>query len=331
VQIQTANGPIGIDDLGATLMHEHLVIAFAGWESDTAAPVRTTEDLVRICVDHIEELKAAGFSSLLDPCPNDLGRDPELYAEVAARTGFNILFATGIYNEHLGGAYWRFRLDFDPSAVEQLAAMYVKELTEGVGPSRLRPAVIKLAIDPDPDTAFCGKVIKAAAMAANATGAPILTHTEGVAGDLLLDKLKALGVPAHRVIVGHSCGSSDKAYHRRIVDGGGYIGFDRFGLEWTQTDVARTECLHSLLTDGYAQQLIVSHDCGFCQRGQALPDAGLITNPLHFTQNIAPRLRDLGVAQASLDSLFTDNPRRYFCDEVPVREAALRSQPVPAE
>src|SRR5207302_8152672 len=97
MQIQTANGAISVDDLGATLMHEHLVIAFSGWETDTAAPVRTTEDLVRICVDRIEELKAGGFSSLLDPCPNDLGRDPELYAEVAARTGFNILFATGIY------------------------------------------------------------------------------------------------------------------------------------------------------------------------------------------------------------------------------------------
>ena len=286
---------------------------------------------MQICVDRIEELKAGGFSSLLDPCPSDLGRDPELYAEVARRTGFNILFATGIYNEHLGGAYWRFKLGFDPGAVEALAAMYVRELTEGVGPSRLRPAVIKLAIDPDPNSSFDTKVIKAAAMAANATGAPILTHSEGVAGDILLDKLTALGVPAHRVIIGHSCGTSDKAYHRRIVDGGAYIGFDRFGLEWTQTDAERIDCLHSLVRDGYAKQLIVSHDCGFCQRGQALPDESLITDAMHFTRNIAPRLRELGIAQSTLDSILTDNPRRYFCDEVPVREAPVRSEAVPAE
>ena len=317
--INTANGPISPDALGKTLMHEHLVMAMAGWDTDTGAPPRKTEDLVRICVDRIAELQDGGFSSLLDPCPMDIGRDAELYGEVAARTGFNILFSTGIYNEHMGGAYWRYKVMADPAGAENLAALYVHELTEGVGPSRLRPAVIKLAVGTDPDSAFEARLIEAAVIAAKATGAPILTHTDGVGGDLLLDKLTALGVPAHRIIIGHCCGSPDQAYHRRIVDGGAYIGFDRFGLEIIQSDEVRIAGMHGLLQAGYAQQLIVSHDCAFCQRGQVIPDEGLHTNPMHFSRNIVPRLRELGVADATLDSILTDNPRRYFSGDAPAR------------
>lgn len=317
--IQTANGPIAVDTLGATLMHEHLVIAFSGWDSDTSAPIRRKADLIHACVDRIEELKAGGFSSLLDPCPSDLGRDVELYGEVAARTGFNILFATGIYNEHFGGPYWRFKLGWNSDGVERLADMYIDEITQGVGPSRLKPAVIKLAIGPDPDSAFENKAIRAAAMASCATGTPILTHTDGVGGPALLEKLKALGVPAQRIIIGHSCGSADRNYHRDIVNGGAYIGFDRFGLEMIQRDEVRVECMHALLQEGFASQLIVSHDCGFCQRGQVVPDTDLHNNPMHFSRNIAPMLHARGVAQSLIDSILRDNPRRYFEGEVPER------------
>lgn len=323
VTLQTANGTISSGDLGATLMHEHLVMAFAGWDSDTGAPFRNKADLVATCVDRIQELQDGGFSSLLDPCPSDLGRDVELYGEVASRTGFNILFATGIYNEHLGGAYWRFKMGWNADAGEQLAEMYIDEITNGVGPSRLRPAVIKLAIGPHPDSAFEDKVIAAAATASKETGIPILTHTDGVGGDILLAKLAAQGIPAHRIIIGHSCGSPDKSYHRRIVDGGAYIGFDRFGLEMIQSDDVRVDSMDTLIRDGFAEQLIVSHDCGFCQRGQAVPDVDLHDNPMHFTRNVAPKLRARGITQAALDRILRDNPRRFFDGTLPA--AADRS------
>jgi phosphotriesterase-related protein len=319
MKIQTAGGPVAIDDLGATLTHEHLVMAMAGWDSDTGAPVRKTEDLIAICVDRIEELKAGGFSSLLDPCPMDIGRDVDLYGEVSARTGFNILFSTGIYNEHMGGAYWRYKVLADPAGAEKLAALYVKELSEGVGASKLRPAVIKLAIGTDPESRFEARLIQAAVIAHKQTGAPILAHTDGVGGDLLLDKLKAQGVSPHHIIIAHCCGSPDTAYHRRIVDGGGYIGFDRFGLDIIQSDEVRIGSLHRLLQDGYSQQVLVSHDCAFCQRGQVIPDEGLHNNPMHFSRNIVPRLIELGVRQETIDSLLTDNPRRYFSGEPPTQ------------
>lgn len=325
MQIHTVTGPISTDQLGATLMHEHLLMGFAGWESDTGGTPQDEEKLIQRCVDRIEELKAGGFSSLLDPCPSDLGRDPEFYAKVAERTGFNILFATGIYNELLGSPYWRFKIDWDPDGADHLTKMYIDELTNGVGPARRRPAVIKLAVGKNPDSPFENKVIVAAATASNATGAPIITHTEGIGGDILLDKLKALGVAAHRIIIGHSCDSSDQVYHRSIVDGGSYIGFDRFCLVYQQSDEERVRNLHKLIVDGYADQLIVSHDCAFCQRGRAMPEAGLATDAMHISKNIVPQLLSLGVGRELIDSIFRDNPRRYFTGEALSQKKAILS------
>jgi phosphotriesterase-related protein len=319
MKVETANGAIDVNDLGATLMHEHLVIAFEGWETDDSAPAPVFEELVARCVDRIEELKAAGYSSLLDPCPIDLGRDVEIYAEVASRAGFNILFATGLYHEHFASPYWRFKLTADREGADQLAAMYVRELTEGIGPSRLKPAVIKLAIGLEPESAFEKILLEAAAIASNETGAPIITHTEGSGGDLMMQKLVELNVPAHRVIVGHSCNSSDRAYHRRIVEAGAYIGFDRFGMTGIQSDEVRLDCLHALLEAGHAQSLIVSHDCVFCQKGRMLSPAKLTRDPRHFSRDIAPVLRERGIPQTTLDAIFRDNPRRYFLDEAPAR------------
>lgn len=150
----------------------------------------------------------------------------------------------------------------------------------------------------------------------------IPTATAAIGGDALLHKLKALGIPPHRTIIGHSCGSTDSAYHRRIVDGGAYIGFDRFGMVRIQSDGSRIAHMHSLLEDGYAQQMIVSHDCAFCQRGRAVSDDVLMTDAMHFSRDIAPRLADLGVSEATLESILRDNPRRFFTGEPPVRDTA---------
>jgi predicted metal-dependent phosphotriesterase family hydrolase len=80
-----------------------------------------------------------------------------------------------------------------------------------------------------------------------------------------------------------------------------------------------------VLQDGYAPQVIVSHDCAMCQRGQVLPDSQLKSDPTLFMREIAPQLRQMGIEAAVLDGVFRDNPRRYFCDEPPPQRAAAMS------
>ena len=48
--------------------------------------------------------------TFVDPCPIDLGRDPELMAEVAERSGMQIVCTTGFYHQEIGiPYYWRVR------------------------------------------------------------------------------------------------------------------------------------------------------------------------------------------------------------------------------
>ena len=102
--VQTVTGAVSVDDLGVTLMHEHLLIGYPGWEANTLEPGPSRDEIIAVAVDKIASMQAVGVRSMLDPCPNDLGRDVELAAEVSSRTGFNIICATGLYKEDEGGA-----------------------------------------------------------------------------------------------------------------------------------------------------------------------------------------------------------------------------------
>jgi len=337
MKLNTAAGQVATSALGKTLMHEHLVVGFAGWEGDsTLNKPWERREIIAACVDGVEELKSEGFSSLLDPCPNDLGRDVEVMAEVAAKTGFNVLFTTGLYDEHYAGAYWKLKMAVDRDAVQHVTDMYIREITEGVGTTGLKAAAIKVATGPAPFPRFETQVMTAAAAASNATGVPIITHTAGVDGEKQLDFLKSQGVPAEKIIVGHSCGCADHDYHRLICEGGAYIGFDRFGLERIQPDEVRIQSLIKMIEAGLANQVIVSHDCVMHMRGQAMGKAGAKLpprKPIHFARVIAPKLRALGVTQEVLDSILLDNPRRYFEGETKfatggARQAAKAPQPI---
>jgi predicted metal-dependent phosphotriesterase family hydrolase len=107
-------GPVRAADLGRTLMHEHLTVGYPGFEAHTSRPGPNRADMVTVCVERIRQLQELGYSSMLDPCPSDLGCDVELMVEVAEATGFNIICATGLYKEEEGGtAYWRFKGQFE--------------------------------------------------------------------------------------------------------------------------------------------------------------------------------------------------------------------------
>ena len=107
--VNTVTGAINVNELGVTLMHEHLLIGYPGWEAHTLAPSLSRDEMIAVCVDKVRSMQELGIQSMLDPCPNDLGRDVTLAAEVSALTGFNIICATGLYKEDEGGApYWHF-------------------------------------------------------------------------------------------------------------------------------------------------------------------------------------------------------------------------------
>jgi phosphotriesterase-related protein len=320
-KISTVDKTITPDYLGKTLMHEHIQTGMPGWDTDPMAPKYEIRNVIAQSVDRIEELQSAGFETMVDPCPNDLGRDVELMAEVSARTGFNIVCTTGLYTGELGAApYWRLRQQMSGDAARYIAEGYIKEITEGVGDTGIKAGMIKLATGFAPLSDYDAILIEAAGHASLATGVPIITHTEAVLGDVQQERLTAMGVPAHRLIVGHSCGSDCFEYHMKIATGGSYLGFDRFGLDMVIPDDTRVASLVKLIDAGAGDRVVVSHDTVWCWLGsflpmEKLPEMGINTDPLHFTNVIIPKLRKAGVTQEQIDTLLIENPRRYFAGE----------------
>ncbi|HIM01234.1 MAG TPA: phosphotriesterase [Myxococcales bacterium] len=316
--IETVTGSIVPDALGKTLMHEHLLIGYPGAEADTLNPGPNREERIAQCVDRIAEIKALGFTSLLDPCPSDLGRDVELMATVSQKTGFQIICATGLYKQAEGGhPYWHVRSAFG-SQVDAMADIFIKEITEGVADTGVRAGIIKVATGKGAITDYERTIFEAAAKASVETGAPITTHTDdGTMGDVQQEILTSAGVAPNRIVIGHSCGTTDHDYHMKIARGGSYLGFDRFGINALQPDDDRVAALARAIQAGAGDRIVVSHDSVWCWKGQPFPPAVYEAmtqewNPSHFSKRIVPKLKDRGVTDAQIDALLIDNPKRFF-------------------
>ena len=325
-RINTAKGPVEAGDLGNTLMHEHLTIAYPGTGTDTLRRGPAFRDMVAICVDQIAELKDGGYSSLVDPCPNDLGRSVELMGEVAARTGFNLIFSTGLYNEHVGGnAYWQVKIATDKNAVRKLADVFIAEITDGVpGSDGLKAGILKVGTGKGAITDYEKAVLSAAAIASKATGTPITTHTDYVLGPEQVRFLKGQDMAADQVVVGHCCGNPDHAYHMEVIGEGAYVGFDQWGIPVHSNkdgaDTVRIDSLMKIREAGRLDRVMISHDNVWCMQGEPYDPAfwdgfAAAQTPLHFIRNVAPQLKERGVTAEEIDLLTRQNPLRYFSKE----------------
>jgi phosphotriesterase-related protein len=314
--VHAVTGPISADTLGTTLMHEHLAIGYPGFEAEAVADRAARREYVARCVERMAELRGHGLKTLVDPCPIDLGRDVELMAEVAQKSGVNVVCATGLYKEDEGAAaYFKFRQHWG-DALGEMTDVFVRELTDGVGETGIRAGVIKVGTGVGKITPYEETVLRAAGKAHKATGAPITTHTDqGTMGPQQLDVLQSEGVDPRAVVVGHSCGASDVHYHLDMLDRGATLGFDRFGLEILHPDRERLAVLIGLLGIGFERQLVMSHDTVWCWRGRAPklpPDLLPLWKPTYVFETIVPKLREAGVSAEKISTMLVENPRRYF-------------------
>jgi len=315
--VNTVNGPINVNELGVTLMHEHIMIGFPGWEADSLRPGPGRDEMMEICCDRISDMQSRGVQSMVDPCPNDLGRDIVFAAEVAEKTGFNIICATGLYKESSGGAeYWKIRSNYE-STVAAMAELFIHELTTGVGATGIKAGIIKVASDVGKITDYEHNVLEAAAIASKEIGAPITTHTdEGTIGDEQQRILTEFGVEPHKIIIGHSCGTTDHDYHLNILDQGSYLGFDRFGTVAVFPDEKRVQSLIALLLKNKEEQIVIAHDSTWCFLGNPILKRTQLP-PTHFHDTIIPQLLAAGVTKQQIERMLVDNPRRYFSGIAP--------------
>lgn len=324
MKIQTVTGAIDTSDMGRTLVHEHLLVSFPGAEFDPtvtfARPAFVAEAVRRLIELRVEY----GVRTFVDPCPIEMGRDVALMAEISEKSLMNIVCTTGFYTEERGlPSYWR------NSTVEQIADLYVTEIEKGVLKTGICAGAIKCATEGRPMTQGEVKCLAAASIAQKATGVSIITHTHGgVGGPEQQDLFEQHGVPLDRALIGHCCGSADRAYHKHIAARGSYVGFDRIGLAHLQKDEVRADCLVDLFNAGHSAQILMSQDHWCCMRGRhgsptdeaALKVAKERGDPwgpgyTHLFTNFVPMLLERGMTREAIFALLDENPRRFFAGE----------------
>jgi phosphotriesterase-related protein len=325
--VMTVTGPVGADELGRVLVHEHVRISYPGDHLDPSYSYDRTAT-VATAVERMRQLAEHGVRTFVDPCPIELGRDPELLAEVARQSGMQIVCATGFYFEHEGIGvpyYWRSRSE------DEIAELYLHEIQHGIGDTGIRPGVIKIASG-DPFGEHERTVIAGAAIAARESGLPIISHCERSKGaEQQQSILGGHGVDLSRCLIGHQDEEPDVENLRAIADRGSFVGIDRVGLEILAPDTRRADHLALLVTEGYGDWVCLSQDHMCCLTSpkfpypvpaefadvfdQLLPTVldQMVGRPhTYLFTEFLPLLRRRGISDDAIESMLTVNPRRLL-------------------
>jgi phosphotriesterase-related protein len=306
--VETALGPIAAAELGPTLMHEHIVTRSPGVHENWPH-LFDRDAILSIAAEKLADLYGRGIRTIVDLTTVDLGRDIDLIVDVARGSRVHVIVATGV---------WRMpQRYFSGHSVDALTELFVHDLTRGIGASGVKAAIIKCATDTEGVTRVIETILRAAARAQKATGAPISTHTwaAGRSGEAQQAIFAQEGVDLDRVIIGHSGDSDDLAYLRGLMERGSTIGMDRFGLEHFLPTAKRVEVIAALCAEGYAGKMVLSHDAN-CWNDLLSEDEKRRTRPLwhynHISDDILPALRAAGVTADQIEQMLVGNPRAIF-------------------
>ncbi len=309
--IQSATGPIDTDDLGFTLMHEHVRVGWPPMYQQYPEMFDREHELER-AVTRLAAAREAGVRTVVDLTPIDLGRDATLIAEASRRSGMQIIVATGIY-------YTEHPFHFLMREDREMEDLFVRDISEGISTTGIRAGVIKCATEPMMH-AMNERVLRNAARAARRTGVPICTHTYP-ANRTGLDQqrvFKEEGLDLARTVIGHSDDSDDIGYLEQIIQNGSYCGMDRIGIQRPRTSEQRADMVAALVQKGYASRITLSHDscCNFHWAPEGLIDERAPTWRLtHIALDVIPMLKERGVGDADIHQMTVLNPRRIFGGE----------------
>ncbi len=239
-RVRTVLADVHPDDLGVCDAHDHLFLR------SPKLPGRELDD-VPAARSELAAFRAAGGASVVQWTPYGMGRRTAELPALSSATGVHVVCATGLHQA----------AHYDPEFLDavrgRLAHVFVSELTTGIGGSGVRAGLIKVAGGFHALDAHARWTMAAAAEAHHETGAPIAVHLEHGTGaldviDLLCDEL---GVPPHRVILGHLNRSPDGVVQRQAAEAGCYLAFDGPSLAHHATDWRMPDAVKALADAGF--------------------------------------------------------------------------------
>lgn len=307
--VETVLGPIEASRLGNVLSHEHVLVGMG--EDNHHYPWLFDWDQTRAnAIRELAEAKQGGIDTVIDLTTPDLGRDVEFVREVSRASGMNVIAATGIWRD-VPRSFWT-------RDIEDIAAIFVREIEVGIGDSGIKAGCIKVANDMGGVTPEGERILRGAARACKRTGCPISTHhwAPEEVGRRQVEVFQEEGVPMDRVAIGHSADTTDVDYLEDLLRTGVYLSMDRYpGAAGRPNWEQRNATVKALIDRGWAERLMLGHDYAPMPvlRDREAPAASGPTRYLFVSTVAVPALIAQGVAEATIDLMLREVPRRFLC------------------
>lgn len=318
INVQTVTGDVPVAALGSVLMHEHLVSSAPGIAENY--PELYIEGYHELVMRDLTAMKENGITTVVDATPYDLGRDVKALKRLSAESGVNIICCTG--------SFLRLPAVFGYYTPAQIAALFIKDITKGVADTGIKAGIIKVAMDTEGPTEDRVLIHKAAAIASNETGMPIMMHSapQKEMGRHQLRILQEEHVNMARVKVDHCLETTDIDYLCWLADQGCWLGVDRLPLIVEEGDYAvstqsRIKVIKALIDAGLQDRMLFSHDfisASTYHNHMPTEERQLYIDNLNperflFLKNVAfPALERMGIDRDLLERMCVDNPRNYF-------------------
>jgi phosphotriesterase-related protein len=304
--VQTVRGLIRADDLGPTLVHEHVMCDFVG-AATTGRHRYKRAEVVEVMKPYLEALPPLGVKTFVDCTPRFIGRDPVVLARLSEAVGLHIITNTGLYKAPF----------LPPYALEEsadgLAERWIKEFEEGIEDTGIRPGFIKIAVNPGPLLPIQQKIVRAACRTWRSTGMVIACHAgHGRAALEAIAIVRQESVPTDNFIFVHADSEPDAASHRAAADRGAWVEFDAIRAQSSDQSIRR---IRNLLDQGFIDRVLLSQDSGWYNVGE--PQGGKINGYTYLFEKFLRLLRESGISQRDVDRLVIENPARALCLDEP--------------
>ncbi|MGW6334342.1 phosphotriesterase family protein [Nocardia rhamnosiphila] len=311
-RVNTVLGVIPAEELGIVAVHEHIGYGMPGSELDTRW-WRTPEQRYAETVPKLRQFHEYGGGTFVDVTGICNGRDVDYYRSLSAKTGVHIVACTGFVGGDTALPF------FARASVEYLTEHFVHEITVGIGDTGSRAGVIKVGVSRGGRmTELDKRIYRAAARAARRTGVPILTH-------LAIDAENAIAIfhdeelALDRVLFGHADDgvNAEKTRDTWIAEQGGRVGFDTFGYEteledppfWARPRKERLDHFLRFIGRGHLDKALASADANCSPLGWPGVQGHTVN---YLFEDLIPDLRAAGVDEATITTLFVDNPAAFL-------------------
>ena len=345
--VQTVLGLVPPEELGITLMHEHILSDL----SQIAAPPseaserelfyqplshsnvglvrfysRPNADSMRLsdiptAIEELNLYRQYGGSSVVEVSSLGLGRDLVGLARISRATGVHIIMGSSYYVDAAHPP------DMDSRSETEIADEILQDVVSGVGSSEIRSGIIGEVGCSWPLTSNERKVLRASAKAQRQSGAAITIHPgrDERSPEEILEVLEKAGGNLQRTIIGHLERTVfEWSRLRDIANRGCYLQWDHFAYERSYfpnnprvdlpSDAGRMELIARMIGEGFGEKILISHDVASKDKLLKYGGHGYFYILLH----ILPRMRARGFTEEDIHRILVQNPAEALSFVEPV-------------